>query len=201
MLPRAHPSRRAFTLVEAALATLLIAGLAVALLQTLGALSASRNRSADSAAALALADELLNEVLLLPFADPITPSNTLGPGPGEAGTNRLNFDDVDDYDGFTESPPAQPDGTAIAGFTGWSRSVSVAYLSPANLRSTSRSTFQTLKLITVTVARNGITLATRQSIRGRGWDYAYALPPGASASDVTSARIDRNSFYVAVTNP
>ncbi len=46
-------------------------------------------------------------------------SNPLGPNGGET---RATYDDIDDFDGFTENP--------ISGFTGYSSSVTVYYVNP-----------------------------------------------------------------------
>ena len=54
-----------------------------------------------------------------------TPPLDLGP---EAGETRATFDDVDDYNGYSESPPADHQGQIITGFSGFTRSVQVFYV-------------------------------------------------------------------------
>lgn len=194
MPTRRPPCRPGFSLVEAAVATALIGTLAVALLGTLGRIGVTRQRTADAIVAGALADQLMQEILLLPFEDPVTPATTLGPSAGETG--RALYNDVDDYHGFVESTIATRDGSARAGLTGWARSVWVERLDDTG-KVTSAVT-ATLKRITVTVRRGSTTLCTLAAIRGKGWDYAYAYPAGVSAADVTSASVAGGAYTVLV---
>ena len=76
------------------------------------------------------------EIMQLPYEDPdgipLFGSEeilTLG--------NRSAFDDVDDYHGWSEAPPTAKDGALLAGDEGWERSVSVGYVNPDDLNSTS----------------------------------------------------------------
>jgi hypothetical protein len=83
-----------------------------------------------------LASDLMEEVLskswdenstaVGPIADGLkTPPASLGPESGEA---RLAFDDIDDYNGYSESPPKAQDGQAVEGFAEFTRSVQVYYV-------------------------------------------------------------------------
>ena len=71
----------------------------------------------------------------------------------------LNFDDVDDYDGWDSSPPESRDGASMANSTGWRRTVVVERVDPAAPMSTVASD-KGLKRITVTVYQ-GATVASR----------------------------------------
>jgi len=51
-------------------------------------------------------------------------SNVLG---AEAGESRANFDDVDDYNNLTESPPKDALGNTRSGFSNYSSNISVSY--------------------------------------------------------------------------
>ena len=70
------------------------------------------------------------EILAKPYEDP--DGNSAGidiesdePDPP---SDRLAFDDVDDYHGLMNLPPELPDGAPIAGATGWKRQVRVRYV-------------------------------------------------------------------------
>ena len=39
---------------------------------------------------------------------------------GEATTSRASCNDVDDYNGWTETPPQNQDGTSMSNLSGWS---------------------------------------------------------------------------------
>ncbi|MFH1622218.1 MAG: prepilin-type N-terminal cleavage/methylation domain-containing protein [Candidatus Omnitrophota bacterium] len=79
-----------------------------------------------------LARALMSEILVKEFKDPTEPLNPLGPDTGE--TNRILYDDVDDYDdGSIENPPRTIDGTPMNGagvtpdYSDFSRSAIVEY--------------------------------------------------------------------------
>ncbi len=71
---------------------------------------------------------------------------------------------MDDYNGWSESPPQFADGTAMPNLANWSRSVQVAFVNPTNLSQTS-TTETGAKRITVTVTHNGVVVATRVAVR------------------------------------
>lgn len=114
---------RGLTLVECLIASAILALAVVAVSQAIVAGQMQTVDALHRARALELAEALMDEVLRLPYADPD------GTG-GEVG--RANFDNLEDFDGFSEAPGAVNDagGTAYdAPFQTFSRSVSVV---PAN---------------------------------------------------------------------
>jgi prepilin-type N-terminal cleavage/methylation domain-containing protein len=106
---------RGFTLVEISIAIVLISGILLAALDSVAAVAATRKSTADRAAAAARAHELASEILSLPFFDPQTNSATIGPGMGESGATRQNFDNAADYHGWTGAPQTKS-GTPITLF-------------------------------------------------------------------------------------
>jgi hypothetical protein len=72
-----------------------------------------------------LARQLLAEIVQQRYADPAP--NTIAPTPGISSTNRSNWTHIDDYTGFTEFPPRERAGTAIAGATGWAWKATIAF--------------------------------------------------------------------------
>lgn len=114
---------RGLTLVESLIASAI---LAVAVIAVSQAVVAGQMQTVDAlhrARAMELAEALMDEVLRLPYADPD------GTG-GEIG--RANFDDLADFNGFSETAGTLADaGGSVyeAPLQGFSRSVSVV---PAN---------------------------------------------------------------------
>jgi MSHA pilin protein MshD len=99
--------------------------------------------------AIAIAESLMDEILLMPF------SNPSGGFTGAATqANRAQFDDVGDYNTFATTGIFTIDGTAIAGLAAYSVSVTVA---PAAL-STVPSTASKLITVTVTGPGSGVAL-------------------------------------------
>ena len=59
-----------------------------------------------------------------------TPCGSIG---SESGESRTSYDDIDDYDGLTESPPRDALGNLRPGYDSFSVSISVRYLSSAEV--------------------------------------------------------------------
>lgn len=159
---------RGISLVEAIVSIGIVGVMLAASLSTVGASYMRRQGMEDRARANLLAQELMTEILVKPYNDP-GGSSILGIEIDELLAPRSNFDDVDDYDGWSASPPEEVDGTEISGLDGWSRSASVVETLDSNLKST--SPVETgIKRITVTVKKDGVTLATLVAIRAAGAD-------------------------------
>lgn len=129
--------------------------------------------------ALAIAESLMEEVQLMPFTfcdpddanvDTATSSagcassvEALGP---EAGENRFatpQFDNVNDYNGYTMSGIVDITNTAVAGLSGYSASVAVA---PAALNTITAGSGDALR-ITVSVNAPGGISVTLDGYRSR----------------------------------
>ena len=87
---------------------------------------------------LAVAESLLDEVLSQPFTllDLNGGADAMGPETGETRySSTLPFNHVDDYAGFSMSGILAPDGTAVAGLTGYSASVAEQWQSVGSIAS------------------------------------------------------------------
>ena len=141
-----------FTQIEIVVSTALMGILLVA---TLSVVAASCQRSAHElgvARGHALADAMLNEILSLHARDPDCQCG-FGLETGEQNSNRLSFDDVDDYHNFTESPPCARDGTKYTGFPNWKRMVSIERVQSSDW-SVPSGDFQQVYRITVSIVLN-----------------------------------------------
>ncbi|HVJ86030.1 MAG TPA: hypothetical protein VM452_10330 [Caulifigura sp.] len=157
-----HLKRRAgFSLIEIAISSLFVGTILVAAMSTTGAVVRFRSSTADQARATLLATDLLAEIQQRPYSDP-NQTPIFGRESGE--TVRSQFDDVDDYDAWTESPPKNQAGTSLPGFTGWSRTVNVARAQRSAPIQTASSE-EGLKRITVVISKNGVTLRTIDSLK------------------------------------
>ena len=152
-----------FTLVEVVLAMVVISVMLTAALRVTGASVMAQTASADRLRAVGLAQDLMAEIVSKKYADPVS-LGIWGPELTEVLAGRTAFNDVDDYSGYSESPPKDRSGSVIAGCTGWRRSVAVSWVILADPAST--SVFDSgLKRITVTVSRNGKSLARLSALR------------------------------------
>lgn len=97
----------------------------------------------------------------------------LGIDTGETTNDRSDFDDVDDYDGWSSTPPQLKGGTPLDQFAGYGRSVVVEYVNPGNPNQTIPSDGG-IKRITVTVTYAGGKSTTLEAIRTRARDTLTA---------------------------
>jgi MSHA pilin protein MshD len=134
-------------MVEVVVATAIVGMMLVAALEGAGMVARSKRLVADQLTGPDLANDLMAEILTLPYVDPNTGSATIGPDSGES--SRANFDDVDDYHNWTSANAVARDGSARSGYTGWSQAVAVAWVSWSDLSTSGSDT--NLKRITVTV--------------------------------------------------
>lgn len=155
--------RRALSLIEVVASTMIVGLMTVAALNSLGAATRSSESIGNRAIAMTLADELMAEILQQPYEEP-TQSVSFGRESGEAATPRSEFDDVDDYNGWSQSPPQYRDGTPIPERALWRHQVEVTRVSPTNLSQT-LATDQGAKLVRVTVEFDGRVLAESVAVR------------------------------------
>ncbi len=157
------PKRQGLSLIEVVVSTLLVGIMLIGAMNCLGAVIRGRMEISHEARAPQLAQQLMAEILNTEYQD-TGPLPLFGLEVGELGINRLDFDDVDDFNGWSKSPPQHRDGTPVANSSGWSREVTVQWVDPNNPSSPSGSD-QGLKRITVTVRRNGIVVAQIFALR------------------------------------
>ena len=181
MSHRAHnftPAYRGFTLIEAVFSIVLVSVMMVAAMSAVSASAIAQSHSGDATRGNLLAQALMSEIVVQPYSDPNVNSTTIGPDPGDTTSpaTRSKFNDVDDYDGWYESPPQKKDGTLIGtlnadgtvtpAYPGWSRRVGVVWVNASDLKTPVRSETG-VKRITVTVLHNGAVMSTCVAIRAK----------------------------------
>lgn len=157
------PPRRGLSLIEVIASTMIVGLMTVAALDSLGAATRSAESIGNRAVALALADELMSEIVQLPYEDP-TQTVVFGREPGEAASPRAGFDDIDDYKSWNQSPPQYRDGADIPDRTRWRQRANVRLVSPTSPWIVSAAD-QGAKLIRVVIQFDGVTLAEQTAIR------------------------------------
>lgn len=165
--------RRGFTLIEAVVATIIVATMFVASMTALGVARAGETLATNQTRGLALAQDLMSEILQRRFEE--SAGATIGLDGNDTGTTRkARFDDVDDYHNLSETPPVRDDGAAIAGGTGWARSVQVQWVSPT-APDTAAAANSGAKRVTVTVTYAGRVTATLTAVRAKAWQDPTTL--------------------------
>jgi type II secretory pathway pseudopilin PulG len=161
-----YPRRRAFTALEALIAAAILSFLTAAVSGALMAGRAQSKLARDTLAASFLAQSLMDEVMRLPFDDPLG-YTTFGPDNGET---RSTFTNIDDYHNYSDGSGTGVTITDLAGnslpdtYQVFKRTVTMSTVStsPMNWNRTINGL-----LITVTVTRDGEELMKLQRI---AWD-------------------------------
>jgi prepilin-type N-terminal cleavage/methylation domain-containing protein len=161
-------TRTGFTLVEVLIATMLV-GLAIA---ALVAANSSFTMVNDAGADLSTAEFLVEQIreltTMLPVADP-DPNGTawtvLGP---EAGETLAGYDDVDDFDGASYSPPISAGRTSLTAFAVFRQQITVEKVNPSNFTEAwNDADTSNFVRVTVTVSQNGAPISSGSWIRAK----------------------------------
>jgi type II secretory pathway pseudopilin PulG len=148
---RTATARSGFTLIEAALVTTIISFGVLAMLQLLAVGTVSNNDGAEMSTAINLAKSVREMMIGMSIADPQTPTHW----GAEAGENLASYDDIDDFDGKSYSPPIDARRASIAALSDWSQSIRVQTVDPNLLTSTVPNGTTASVRVTVTVSHNG----------------------------------------------
>jgi type II secretory pathway pseudopilin PulG len=153
-----------FTLIEALFAILLV-GLAIASL--MGA-NTSFTRSNGAGAELSTAEFLLEQVkeltATLPVSDPqATTWTTFGPEEALLAA----YDDLDDFDGASFSPPISAGRASLADFAAFTQQVTVQNVSASNFGLVVADCSSAFVRVTVRVLHNSAEISSASWIRAR----------------------------------
>ena len=154
--------RRGLSVLEVVVSASLVSLVLIGAMNCLAGMTQTKLATSDVVLAGKLAGQMEAEVLQRAYADP-NETPVFGREPSEAATPRSEFDDVDDYHGWTGNPPRTRAGVALPGLAGWQREVSVEWVDPTNPLTVSGSD-QGVKRITVTVSKDGNVLARQFSL-------------------------------------
>jgi MSHA pilin protein MshD len=161
--PARKTKRQGLTLVEVVVSTMIVAVLMVATLNALGAATSSGKTAGNRAVAIGLADDIMAEIFKAKYVDPgATP--VFGLETGEGNTSRAAFNDVDDYNGWSEQPPQAKDGTVLNDRADWRRRVTVDRVTVSDPTTTSSSETG-IKRIRVDVDYKGTNMVEQTAIR------------------------------------
>lgn len=161
---------RGMTLIETVVSVAVVSVLLAGALNTTGQAAVSRRLAGDRRLGEKLCSDLMAEALARPYLDPDTGINGDGPAPEEVSTtNRLEFDDVDDFHGWKASPPLTRDGKLIAGTTGLARQISVTKYNAKSGTDLFAYSGE-VKLVVVTVSRGDKQVAQTSAVRVLAWD-------------------------------
>lgn len=163
-------SSRGITLVETVVSMLLVGFVLVSTLSIVGPVTRSTSIQGDKLVAANLANELTEEIATKLFIDPnaATPDD-IGFDADDSIFMRLTYDDIDDFHGWSSSPPKNSYGSAYATMKEWTRSVSVMHVMLADPSAESK-TNTGLKRVTVEVSKNGTVLSSISTLHSQAAD-------------------------------
>ncbi len=147
--------RSAFTLIESALVMIIVGVGTVAVLQLLATGTMSNAESSELTTGLNLANDIREMSRGLSFADPTTPTNW-GVETGESTV--ASYDDLDDLDGATFSPPVDARRQTLGTYTNWRQSITVETVKPTSITTATTRGSQRVNRISVGVFKSGLEI-------------------------------------------
>lgn len=152
-----------FSLIEVLIAVLLV-GLAVAsLVASNSAFTKANGAGTDLSTAEFLAEQIRELTALLPVIDPgSTVWTTFGP---EGVETLATYNDLDDFDGTSFSPPINANRTALNNFAAYSQQVTVENVSPSNFEQVVADKSSSFVRVTVRVYLNSKEICSTSWLR------------------------------------
>ncbi len=155
--------KRGFTIIEALIAIVLL-GLAVAsLVVANGSFTKSNGAAADLSTAEFFVEQLRELTAMLPVIDPQTGISTFGPE--EAALT--NYDDLDDFDGASFSPPINANRQPLNDFDAFTQQITVQNVSPSDFEQVVTDHNSSFVRVTVKVFLNSREISSTAWIRAR----------------------------------
>jgi prepilin-type N-terminal cleavage/methylation domain-containing protein len=153
-----------FTLIEVLFAVMLI-GLSIASLMAANAAFTKANGAGtDLSTAEFIIAQIRELTTLLPVIDPETELATFGP---ESGETLAGYDDLDDFDGATFSPPISAERTTLTEFPAYSQQITVQNVNASNFEQVVANHSSNFVRITVSVYLNSRQISSASWLRAR----------------------------------
>jgi type II secretory pathway pseudopilin PulG len=166
-------ARRGFTLIEAAITTIIVGVGCVAMLELLATGTLANNEGSELTTAMNLAGNIRECLTGVTYSDPINPTHW-GREAGE--TNVSLYNDLDDFDGQQFSPPIDARRHSLGStYSTWSQNVKIESINPTNLTATMNHLTLSPDLrptcrCTITITHNG------KQVYSQWWIASYSDP-------------------------
>jgi len=142
------------TVIKAALAMASVSIAVVVLMVTLSAAARASDAGKELSQAVALAEEIHEWTLHLPFSGP-DPGQKDDPSGRQQGDPRTSVDDLGDLMDATFCPPRNANGSVIAGMADWSQRVAVTWREASSLSQTVAPGSSDIVHVDVIISHNG----------------------------------------------
>ena len=153
-----------FSLIEVLIAILLIGIAVVSLVAANTAFTKANGAGTDLSTAEFLIEQIRELTMLLPVIDPETEDATFGP---EAGETLDGYDDLDDFDSKTFSPPIDVDRNVLNNFTAFHQLVTVENVNASNFEQIVGDHSSYFVRVTVRVYLNSKEISSTSWLRAR----------------------------------
>ena len=161
---RTAKHKKGFTLIEVLIAVILV-GLAIAsLVGANAAFTQANGAGTDLSTAEFLLEQIKELSATLAVIDPITETATFGP---EAGETLATYDDLDDFDNRTFSPPIDASRNTLSNFPSFSQVVIVQNVNPSNFEQVENDHNTMFVRVTVKVYQNSTEICSASWLRAR----------------------------------
>ena len=156
--------RSGFSIIEVLIAILLV-GLAIAsLVAANGALTKANGAGTELSTAEFLVEQIRELTALLPVVDPETEDAIFGP----EGTEALaGYDDLDDFDGASFSPPIGADRNALNDLAAYSQQITVENVNASDFEQVVSDHGSNFVRVTVKVSLNSKGISSASWLRAR----------------------------------
>ncbi len=152
-----------FSLFEVLIAIILV-GLAIAaLVVASNSFTIANGAGADLSTAEFLIEQIKELTTLLPVVDPQTGIAAFGPEE----PNLVDYDDLDDFDGASFSPPISADRSSLNNFAAFSQQITVENVSASNFEQVVSDHASYFVRVTVRVLLNSKEVSSASWIRAR----------------------------------
>jgi prepilin-type N-terminal cleavage/methylation domain-containing protein len=152
-----------FSLIEVLIATVLV-GLAItALVAANSSFTLANDAGTDLSTAEFLIEQIRELTTMLPVVDPETETATFGPEE----PNVAAYDDLDDFDGASFSPPIDGTRTPLISYPEFRQRITVQNLNPSYFDEVVADHGSAFVRVTVTVFQNNIQVNSASWIRAR----------------------------------
>ncbi len=152
-----------FSLIEVLIAVILI-GVAIASLVTANiAFTKANSAGTELSTAEFLIEQIRELTTLLPVVDPNTGDSTFGPEEAVL----ADYDDLDDFDGVSFSPPIGADREPLNDFTAFSHRITVENVNAANFEQVVGDHSSSFVRVTVRIFLNSRQISSASWIRAR----------------------------------
>lgn len=156
-------SRGGFTLIEVLIAVVLVGLSITALVMASNSFTMANSVGADLSTAEFLIEQIRELSTLLAVVDPQSTTTTFGPEE----PNLVSYDDVDDLDGATFSPPISATRASLTSLSGFSQQVVVQNVSASNFDTVVADHSTVFVRITVTIRQNSLPVSSASWLRAR----------------------------------